>query len=190
MNDLNISWNNDKNYINLYHGTVYNFNKIDSKYFREDSDFGKGFYLTSNFDQAKSWSIMKSKYNKKQRFIYKYEIPIKIIEQASIINFENSNIKNLNWLRIINHFRGLNLLEFRDENIDIEKSLKNIEIIKGPVYDNGAKSILISYWNNEINIYELNMKLQMNRSNQWCFKEKFIKEINLDKYMVGDILNG
>lgn len=184
------NWCESDENMKLYHGTATEFDKIEAKYFRRDSDFGEGFYLTSNFEQAKKWASIKSGGEKKNEIVYCYKVPKSIINGAKIIDFSKTEKDNLNWLRLINYFRNLGLYEFKDENINLEKSLEDIDIIKGPIYDNYAKNKLKLYFSSKISIIELNTLLKMQKSDQWCFKSKFINRINLDNYQEGNILNG
>ena len=41
----------------LYHGTKVYFDEPDLKKAKNRKDFGKGFYLTTNYDQAMRWEI-------------------------------------------------------------------------------------------------------------------------------------
>ena len=44
----------------LYHGTAKMFQYFDLRYAKMFKDFGKGFYLTTNFMQAQKWAQQKA----------------------------------------------------------------------------------------------------------------------------------
>lgn len=46
--------------IELYHGTADFFDEIGLEKAGSNSDFGKGFYLTTNYEQAKKWALLKT----------------------------------------------------------------------------------------------------------------------------------
>lgn len=43
--------------IKLYHGTDTRFEIVDLQHCKSHKDFGNGFYLTSDYNQAKSWAM-------------------------------------------------------------------------------------------------------------------------------------
>lgn len=45
----------------VYHGSLYQVHNPDVEKGRQSTDFGKGFYTTTNFEQAKRWAIKKQK---------------------------------------------------------------------------------------------------------------------------------
>ena len=44
----------------LYHGTYTDFAQIDLSLSQKGKDFGKGFYLSDNYDQAYNMAVFKS----------------------------------------------------------------------------------------------------------------------------------
>ena len=46
----------------LYHGSTVTVKSPNIQKGRKATDFGKGFYTTTNFEQAKKWAILKKKY--------------------------------------------------------------------------------------------------------------------------------
>lgn len=43
----------------LYHGSTVTVKSPNIQKGRKATDFGKGFYTTTNFEQAKKWAILK-----------------------------------------------------------------------------------------------------------------------------------
>ena len=57
----------------LYHGTNILFDRFDFNKAKPFKDFGRGFYLTTNYNQAESWARSKGRNNAKA-YIYCYEL--------------------------------------------------------------------------------------------------------------------
>lgn len=57
----------------LYHGTDKEFDTFDLSKAKKFKDFGKGFYLTTDFSQAQKWAQRKG-YNNSKAYIYCYEV--------------------------------------------------------------------------------------------------------------------
>lgn len=75
----------------LYHGSA-NKNIVPTYGMGEEKhDYGKGFYLTENFDLAKEWAVCKP--NKTNGWVHKYELDI---GNLKILDFKQHNI--LCWL--------------------------------------------------------------------------------------------
>ena len=43
----------------LYHGSTFIINKPNLEILNYRTDFGKGFYTTTSFEQTKKWAIIK-----------------------------------------------------------------------------------------------------------------------------------
>lgn len=83
------------NKITLYHGTGIKYNKPDLSKSREDIDFGKGYYLTTDENMSKKWDS-----TKENSYVYKYELDI---ENLNIYYFKLDE----EWLNfIINNRNG------------------------------------------------------------------------------------
>ena len=50
--------------MNLYHGSINQVKNPNVDRGRNSTDFGKGFYTTTNFEQAKAWALSKEKATK------------------------------------------------------------------------------------------------------------------------------
>ena len=53
----------------LYHGSTVQVKNPTLRYGRESTDFGKGFYTTTNFEQAKNWALSKIRTNNQLKAI-------------------------------------------------------------------------------------------------------------------------
>ena len=103
----------------LYHGSTVAVRNPNLKSGRSNADFGKGFYTTSNLEQAKRWANIKKRREEADRAI------------VSVYEFDESLLNNPEWN--IYHFDGV------DETwlyfvTDCRKSRKHdFDLVLGPV---------------------------------------------------------
>jgi hypothetical protein len=71
----------------LFHGTVSrDAEQPDLSKCRQKTDFGKGFYTTTNFEQAKKWAILKKKrFKTKHAYVSEYEIDDSVLKSEKYI---------------------------------------------------------------------------------------------------------
>ena len=92
----------------LFHGSNVNIEKPELSYSSKTKDFGKGFYLTSDFEQAKIWSEKKTtKLGNGEPIVSKFkfddtnmsDLKVKIFEIAdeNWFDYVMSNRKNINY---------------------------------------------------------------------------------------------
>jgi len=73
--------------LDLYHGTAARYaatireNGIDLTYGRPDADFGKGFYVTDNLEQAREW--MKHQSHGEPGAVLHYRVPANELHELS-----------------------------------------------------------------------------------------------------------
>lgn len=118
-------------------------------------DFGSGFYLTSDLEQAKRWAKTKS-----ERLKEGYPI-------VSVFDFEvNSNLKFLEfksadekWLRFVAKNRKKELIE------------ENFDVIKGPIANDSTMPVLQLYLTGQYDEEEaIRRLLPQNLKDQFVFK--------------------
>ena len=68
----------------LYHGTNIDIDKIDLNKCAPYKDFGKGFYTTTTFDQAKAMAVRKSRIFGGQPYVISYEVPDNLLDLKGI----------------------------------------------------------------------------------------------------------
>ncbi len=93
----------------LYHGiTCENVTHPQLSQCRESTDFGKGFYTTTCFEQAKKWALLKKKrQGAKNTFVSEYEIDDNVL-QSGKYNVRNFDGATKNWLEFVaNNRKGL-----------------------------------------------------------------------------------
>ena len=103
----------------LYHGSTVIVKSPNILRGRKATDFGKGFYTTTNFEQAKKWAILKqNREQSKKAVVSIYEIPDNILNREfSVLWFEGATKE---WLEfVVNNRKG--------------KGKNRYDLIMGPV---------------------------------------------------------
>lgn len=115
----------------LYHGS--NTIVEEPKIIDSDRalDFGKGFYLTTDFEQARKWSVLTTERRKSGKAVISvFEISEQDIKNMSILNFETANKE---WLEFV--------VNNRKNKIDSN----NWDIIIGPVANDNTMPVITLY---------------------------------------------
>lgn len=144
----------------LYHGTDKEFDLFDFECAQNFKDFGKGFYLTSNFRQAQHWAQKKAR-NKQKAYIYCYNL--------GEVEAEKWNI--------------LELLQYDKQWVDFisESRLDGMETDHDIIYDRMADNrfrnitdTLQKYTNKEMQADEVIsvIKQKDDNADQYCFKNE------------------
>ena len=103
----------------LYHGSTVTVKSPNIQKGRKATDFGKGFYTTTNFEQAKKWAILKrNREHGKKAVVSVYEVPDNILDREfSVLRFDGPTKE---WLEfVVNNRRG--------------KGKNSYDLIMGPV---------------------------------------------------------
>lgn len=163
----------------VYHGSNDIINKPKHHGGRRFSDFGLGFYVTTNIEMAKSWSCRKGG---KSSYVNKYMFNV---DGLSSLTFD----LDLNWLLFIAYNRRLIANEeleriFSEKYRDIDK----YDIIIGPTADDRMFDTLDLFFNNNITLEHclqalnsMDLDIQYNiRSSKGIEVVEFIKHLELD----------
>ncbi len=171
--------------INVYHGSYIivptpNLSKCES-----GKDFGKGFYVTTDIEQAKRFvksSVGKAKKNKieiandNQGFVSKYTY--KSDESLKIYVFENADRE---WLHCVAGHRKSGLLD------DVIKKWKNYDIIAGKIANDNTNQVITAYINGlygkvgseEADRIAISLLLPERLTDQICFRtDKALKALS------------
>ena len=97
----------------IYHGSYKEIKKPDLKIGRIATDFGQGFYLSQDIDNAKKWACKSEK-----SFLNTYTL---FLDNLSVKEISLDN----EWLEIVHTFRNGEIYEFD----------KNYDVIIGPIAD-------------------------------------------------------
>lgn len=160
----------------IYHGTTYNFNKIDLTKSHDRRDFGKGFYTTILEQQAQQWAYRLSLRNHQEKYyVYKYCF------------IDNNNLK-------IKHFDLLNeeWLEFIKNNRFKGGLQHDYDVVIGPVADDNTMMTVQLYVVGVINATEAVQRLKFTKvNNQISFHTEkslsYLQFIGKDEYNGTDL---
>lgn len=105
----------------LYHGSTVTVKRPNIQKGRKATDFGKGFYTTTNFEQAKKWALLKRNREQGNKAVVSvYEIPDNILDgDFTVRHFAGATKEWLDF--VVNNRRG--------------KSTEEYELVMGPVAD-------------------------------------------------------
>ena len=79
----------------LYHGSTVVVKRPNIQKGRKATDFGRGFYTTTNFEQAKKWALLKKNREQSDRAIVSvYEVPDNILEGEFVVRHFAGATKN------------------------------------------------------------------------------------------------
>ena len=136
----------------LYHGTNIDFKDIDLTKSNKYKDFGQGFYLTDIRSQAEQLAIKKSRLFGGEPIVQVYEINETLLESdnLNILKFERPNTEWAEFIfnnrdenqkftpsydivygPIANDYIGLQIRDFKRNNITFEQFLNKIQYHKG-----------------------------------------------------------
>lgn len=142
----------------LYHGTANKFETFDFNKAKPFKDFGRGYYLTTDFIQAQKWAQKRAD-NLNETYIYSYEI---------------NHVDSKEW-------KVLELLQYDENWVDfiakcrIEGYETEHDIIYDKMADNRFHEIaeaLQQYAAHEIDSQEVVSRIKWNNheADQYCFK--------------------
>ena len=90
----------------LYHGSTVTVKQPNLQKGRKTTDFGKGFYTTTNFEQAQKWALLKQKREMSEKAIVSvYEVPDSILDQGfKVLRFTGATKEWLDF--VVNNRKG------------------------------------------------------------------------------------
>lgn len=158
--------------MNLYHGSNKVVDKPKYNGSRDKTDFGKGFYLTANENQARRWSI-KGEIN----IVNSYDLNL---EGLKVYEFK----LNLEWLLFIIYNRKIGDFDF---NILKERFsfLELHDVLVGPTADDRMYNTLEEFFDGDISLEKtLDILNCMDLSKQYLIKSSLgIKNLQyVDSY--------
>ncbi len=162
----------------LYHGSYAEISSIDLSYSRNSLDFGKGFYLTSSYEQAVNYIPSAVKKNIRRR---KLPTDFQIADgRLSVFQFHPDpglaihyfETASIDWL----HFIAAN----RDDALfqDFLQSFQAYDILGGKVADDSTAATLNSYITGEYGVpgsaradnFAIEQLLPNRLTDQFCFR--------------------
>lgn len=163
----------------LFHGSKYGLDSVSISGSRNNCDFGNGFYLGENYNQALAFVCEKD-----NSCVYSFQYGL---DNLKIKKFEC----NLEWMLAICYFRG-SLKEY-SSNIKIQNIISEVEkadVIIAPIADNKMFYIMSQFTDGDINAdVALHSLSASNLGLQYIFKtEKALQKlIPIEKYYLSNL---
>lgn len=150
----------------LYHGSNCEFDKVDLMRSKPGKDFGRGFYLSANQDQAAEMAKIK---------VDQMDIGI-----PSVMAFyvDDEAMKNLKILRFDDYSEDWAKFILMNRNNATDKPAHNYDIVIGPIANDRVGVQLWRYENNDIDLPTLvhNLRYMKGITIQYFFgTEKAVK---------------
>lgn len=150
----------------LYHGSINQVKNPNADRGRNSTDFGKGFYTTTNFEQAKTWALSKQKTAKNDAIaivsVYEVDDNLLVKSDFKIRTFDSPD---RDWLSfVVGCRRGIE---------------HDYDMIFGAVADDKIYTTITLYESNVLTAEETVARLKINEYyNQISFhSEKAVKEL-------------
>ncbi len=137
----------------LYHGTYTDFDSIDLNKSNKGKDFGKGFYVSDNYEQAYNMAVFKSLQFKREPIVLTYEFDESLLKNGDLIflkfeeytqqwaefilkNRTNDDDKNIHQYDVVygpiaNDKVGVQIRNLMEQNIDLEVFLQRLKYMHG-----------------------------------------------------------
>lgn len=136
--------------LKIYHGSTFIVEEPSLEILNYKTDFGKGFYTTTDFEQAKRWTKIKKERVKREQgdksvnqYINIYEYTEN--EDLNILNFEEATEQ---WLKFV----------FKNRQSD--ELVHQYDIVIGPVADDNLYQVLVGYENGVYDMQETIKRLK------------------------------
>ncbi|MCQ2527579.1 MAG: DUF3990 domain-containing protein [Saccharofermentans sp.] len=171
-----------RNGLTLYHGSYCEVKEPDLDKCYKEKDFGKGFYLTTSKEQAKSFlntsvakAITKGVINDSQDYGYISVFNLELNEELCSCIFSEANI---DWLHCVTAHRKRNTFN------ELEKNMTMYDVIVGKIADDQTNATLVAYiggafgqiGSKEADEFCIRQLLPNKLQDQYCFRtEKALK---------------
>lgn len=132
----------------LYHGTNMDFEKIDLSKSKPNKDFGQGFYLSDNYEQA--WNMAQVKVAQMEKgvpIVQMYEIEDAVLDVLKVLHFEHYSEE---WAKFI----------LQNRNNPLKSPVHEYDVVIGPIADDRVGVQLWRYENHVIDLPMLVCNLQ------------------------------
>ena len=124
----------------LYHGTNVEFEKIDLLKSKPNKDFGRGFYLSPFFEQAKDMAETKvEQLEYGNPIVFQYDVKEEDMADLRILRFDSYSEE---WAKFI----------LANRNNKSEKAVHDYDIVIGPIADD---KVGLQLWRYEIRSIDL-----------------------------------
>lgn len=162
----------------LYHGSYTEISSVDLAYSKRTLDFGRGFYLTSSYEQALNYIPSAVKKNIRWRKLpadYKVEdgcVSVFRFHPLPELNVHYFETAGIDWLHFISANRDDSLFQ------TLLESYRDYDIIGGKVADDSTAATLNSYITGEYGVpgseradnFTIGQLLPERLTDQFCFR--------------------
>lgn len=132
----------------LYHGTNRAFDEIDLLMSKPNKDFGRGFYLSPDYEQALNMARIKTEQQQEgEPIVMVYEVDETEMQKLQVLCFEEYNEK---WAEFI----------LANRNNKTGDSVHQYDVVVGPIADDRVGVQLWKYENQLIDLPTLVRKLK------------------------------
>lgn len=132
----------------LYHGTNQAFDTVDLQKSKPNKDFGKGFYLTADYEQALNMAHIKVEQQQQGTpIVIEFEVDEEAMNTLRLLQFDHYSEK---WAEFI----------LANRNNRTDKSIHGYDIVIGPIADDRVGVQLWKYENQLIDLPTLVNKLK------------------------------
>ena len=132
----------------LYHGSNIEFDKIDLAQSKPNKDFGKGFYLSADYEQAAKMAQVKvEQLEAGSPVVMAYEIEETAFNELKVLRFDSYTE---DWAKFI----------LMNRNNSSDKQVHDYDIVIGPIADDRVGLQLWKYENHSIDLPTLVQNLQ------------------------------
>jgi hypothetical protein len=133
----------------LFHGSNCDFNSIDLSMSKDKRDFGKGFYTTELFEQAKDWAVsLFDRYKGHGVFVYEIEF-----EPINSLLYKKYDGLSEDWLLMVQKNRTLGGIQH------------TYDVIQGPVANDKTTRTIALFTAGIIDVDETLKRLQYSKIN-------------------------
>lgn len=106
--------------IKLYHGSMYYFEHIDLSKCLDKKDFGRGFYMTANYEIAKGWALRhKIRNGADKAYIYMAKIDVDAMKTLLNVHEFKESIAWVDYI-VYNRMHGIeDMGKYKDKDYDV-----------------------------------------------------------------------
>ncbi len=143
----------------LYHGTNIDFNRIDLSRSKPNKDFGKGFYLSADYEQANTMAEIKvSQLESGRPIVQSYVMPDEAWKGLRVLRFEEYSE---DWAKFI----------LLNRNNSSDAPAHDYDVVIGPIANDRVGLQLWKYENHAIDLCTLvnNLKYMKGITIQYFF---------------------
>jgi len=158
--------------LKVYHGSTFIVEKPNLEILNYRTDFGKGFYTTTDRKQAEKWTEIKKKRLGKEAINKNIEQYVNVYEYI-----EDKNLHILNFTEATEEW-----LKFVMKNRESDTLVHQYDVVVGPVANDNLYQVLVGYENGMYDIEETIKRLKTYLlSNQISFHT--LKSLECIKYI-------